>query len=92
MLAIVSPLLFLRSNKIKTIALINQTSTEYDAVIAQCRNVFQKKNHDYGQSWRIMRVSSIIDQIFIKATRIRTIEENGKQKVDEGVESEKQWC
>lgn len=88
MLAIVSPLLFLRSNKIKTIALINQTSTEYDAVIAQCRNVFQKKNHDYGQSWRIMRVSSIIDQIFIKATRIRTIEENGKQKVDEGVESE----
>ncbi len=68
--------------------MINQTSTEYDAVIAQCRNVFQKKNHDYGQSWRIMRVSSIIDQIFIKATRIRTIEENGKQKVDEGVESE----
>lgn len=78
----------MRSNKIKTIALINQTSIEYDAVIAQCRNVFQKKNHDYGQSWRIMRVSSIIDQIFIKATRIRTIEENGKQKVDEGVESE----
>jgi hypothetical protein len=88
MLAIVSPLLFLRSNKIKTIALINQTSIEYDEVIAQCRNIFQKKNHDYGQSWRIMRISSIIDQIFIKATRIRTIEENGKQKINEGVESE----
>jgi len=68
--------------------LINQTSVEYDQVIAQCKSVFEKKNQDYGPSWKIMRVSSIIDQIYIKAVRIRTIEENGKQKVDEGVESE----
>jgi hypothetical protein len=65
--------------------LINQTALEFDAVFAQCRYIFEKKNKDYGQSWRIMRISSIIDQIFIKANRIKTIEENGVQAVDEGV-------
>jgi len=88
MLAIIPPRLFLRSNKLKTITLINQTSIEFDEVIEQCRNVFVKKNKDYGMSWRIMRISSIIDQIFIKANRIKTIEENGVQAVDEGVQSE----
>lgn len=68
--------------------MINQTSIEFDEVIEQCRNVFVKKNKDYGMSWRIMRISSIIDQIFIKANRIKTIEENGVQAVDEGVQSE----
>ncbi|OYU97787.1 MAG: hypothetical protein CFE21_02370 [Bacteroidetes bacterium B1(2017)] len=67
---------------------MNQTSEQFTGIIAQCRSIFQKKNHDYGPSWRIMRISSIIDQIFIKATRIRTIEENGMQKIDEGVEPE----
>lgn len=66
----------------------NQTAIEYKQVIKHCRNVFEKKNHDYGPSWRIMRVSSIVDQIYIKAVRIRTIEEKGSQKIDEGVESE----
>lgn len=88
MLAIVPPPLFLRLNKVNAIALINQTSSQFDSVGSKCRSIFEKKNHDYGMSWRIMRISSIIDQIFIKATRIRTIEENGMSKVDEGVESE----
>jgi hypothetical protein len=88
MLAIIPPRLFLRSDKLKINQLINQTSIQYKQVIAQCRAIFEKKNHDYGPSWRIMRVSSITDQIFIKATRIRTLEEKGVQKIEEGVESE----
>ncbi len=83
-----APPLFLRSNKVKTIALINQTASQFKNVTEVCRSIFRKKNHDYGPSWRIMRPSSIIDQIFIKATRIRTIEENGMSKVNEGVEPE----
>jgi len=88
MLAIIPPRLFLRSDKLKINQLINQTSIQYQQVIAQCRAIFEKKNHDYGPSWRIMRVSSITDQIFIKATRIRTLEEKGVQKIEEGVEPE----
>lgn len=68
--------------------MINQTSTQYDAVIEQCRHIFLSKSKDYGTSWRVMRISSIADQIFIKAQRIRTIEEKGNQQIDEGVESE----
>lgn len=68
--------------------MINQTSTQYDNAIGQCRDIFLNKSKDYGTSWRVMRLSSIADQIFIKAQRIRTIEEKGSMKVDEGVESE----
>ncbi len=68
--------------------MINQTTIQYDEIISKCKSIFEKKNHDYGPSWRIMRVSSIIDQIFIKATRIRTLEEKGTQMIAEGVESE----
>ena len=67
---------------------MNKTSTQYDAVIAKCRTVFLNKNADYGTSWRIMRISSIIDQIYIKANRIRTIEDNGTMMVNEGIEPE----
>jgi hypothetical protein len=67
---------------------MNKTSIEYDAVIQKCRTVFINKNADYGSSWRIMRISSIIDQIYIKANRIRTIEDNGTMKVNEGIEPE----
>ena len=67
---------------------MNKTSTQYDAVISKCRAVFINKNADYGTSWRIMRISSIIDQIYIKANRIRTIEENGTMMVNEGIEPE----
>ncbi len=68
--------------------MINQTSTQYDNVIQKCRHIFLSKSKDYGTSWRVMRLSSIADQIFIKAQRIRTIEEKGSMQVNEGIESE----
>src|SRR5687768_4788110 len=64
------------------------TPAQYDEVIATCRDIFLKKMQDYGTAWRILRVSSITDQIFIKAQRIRSIEEKGVMKVNEGVEGE----
>ncbi|MEO8087524.1 MAG: DUF1599 domain-containing protein [Bacteroidota bacterium] len=64
------------------------TSTQYDTVVSQCKDIFLKKMEDYGTAWRILRISSITDQIFIKAQRIRSIEEKGIQKVEEGVDSE----
>jgi len=64
------------------------TSTEFDEVIAVCRSLFLKKTKDYGTAWRILRPSSITDQIFIKAQRIRTLEETKVNKVGEGVVSE----
>jgi hypothetical protein len=80
--------LFLYALQINITILINQTSAQYDAVIEKCRHIFLSKSKDYGTSWRVMRLSSIADQIFIKAQRIRTIEEKGNQKIDEGAESE----
>lgn len=68
--------------------MINQTSSQYDAVIRQCKAVFISKNTDYGTSWRVMRISSIMDQLFIKAQRIRTLEEKAEKKIDEGIEPE----
>lgn len=68
--------------------MINQTSTQYDTIINKCRHIFLSKSKDYGTSWRVMRLSSIADQIFIKAQRIRTIEKKGNQQIDEGAESE----
>ena len=67
---------------------MNNTSAEYDAVIAICKGLFMKKTHDYGTAWRILRPESITDQIFIKAQRIRTLEEKKVSKVDEGITSE----
>ena len=64
------------------------TSKQYDQVILQCKDLFEKKNHDYGSAWRILRPSSLTDQIFIKANRIRTIQENGNSQVGEGIEDE----
>lgn len=68
--------------------MINQTSLQYDAAIKLCREVFIKKNTDYGTSWRVMRLSSITDQIFIKAQRLKTIELKGEQKVNDDERSE----
>lgn len=62
-----------------------QTELEYRHVIRQCKDIFSKKNKDYGTSWRILRLSSITDQIFIKAQRIRTLQEKGVSKVGEGI-------
>jgi hypothetical protein len=64
------------------------TEAQYRHVIDRCRDLFLKKNRDYGTSWRIMRLSSITDQIFIKAQRIRTLQDVGVSKVGEGVEPE----
>lgn len=66
----------------------NNTSAEYDAVISICKDLFLKKTKDYGTAWRILRLRSITDQIFIKAQRIRTLEEKKISKVDEDITSE----
>ena len=66
----------------------NQTSSEFDHVVAFCRNLYQAKLTDYGTSWRILRPSSLTDQIFIKAKRIRSLQENKLQMVDEGIKPE----
>lgn len=64
------------------------TITQFEKVIALCRDLFQKKLVDYGPSWRIMRPQSITDQIFIKANRIRSLELKGVSMVDEGIKPE----
>lgn len=67
---------------------MQNTSEQYDAVIKICRDLFQKKMTDYGCAWRILRLPSLTDQIFIKAQRIRGLQQNAVQKVDEGERSE----
>ena len=64
------------------------TSKEYNQVIDTCRSLFQKKMSDYGSAWRILRLPSLTDQIFIKAQRIRGLQQNKHQRVDEGQVSE----
>jgi len=67
---------------------MKNTSVQYDASITICRDIFAKKLKDYGTSWRMFRISSITDQVFIKAQRIRTIEQNGTQKVNDDINGE----
>lgn len=57
-------------------------------MIAQCREIYHRKTHDYGTSWRVLRPKSLTDQIFIKAKRIKTIEEKGVQQVSDGIHEE----
>lgn len=64
------------------------TNIQYDQVIDACKQIFLKKNRDYGTAWRVLRTISIVDQIFIKAQRIRNIQEIGIQKVDDGLSAE----
>ena len=66
----------------------DKTIEEYKKVIAKCKGLFTKKTKDYGTAWRILRPSSITDQIFIKAQRIRSIQEKGTQKVDDDITGE----
>ena len=66
--------------------LMEKTTKEYTNVMNLCREIFEKKSIDYGTSWRILRSSSLTDQIFIKAQRIRTIQETGENKVGESFE------
>ncbi len=68
--------------------MIEKTSAEYQAVISTCKTLFEKKTRDYGTAWRILRLPSITDQIFIKAQRIRSIQEKGVQKVDDPIKDE----
>ncbi|MDB5253689.1 MAG: hypothetical protein JWP27_2858 [Flaviaesturariibacter sp.] len=65
-----------------------KTEHQYDAVIERCRALFAKKATDYGTAWRVLRPISIIDQIYIKAQRIRTIQEKGTQKIGDDIAGE----
>lgn len=67
---------------------VELTRSQFVEVKEKCRDIFIKKMHDYGTSWRIMRPSSLTDQIFIKANRIRTIEETGENRVGDEIASE----
>ena len=67
---------------------MQNTSKQYDAVISRCRNLFLNKMKDYGCAWRILRLPSLTDQIFIKAQRIRGLQQNKTQRVGEGAVSE----
>lgn len=64
------------------------TVAQFHQVISTCKDIFEKKTKDYGTAWRILRLPSITDQIFIKAKRIRSIQEKGSQQVDEGIDGE----
>jgi hypothetical protein len=65
-----------------------KTEDQYDLIIEKCFQLFSKKNKDYGTSWQILRLPSITDQIFIKAQRIRTIQEKGTQLINDDIASE----
>ena len=68
--------------------LMSQTSSQFDQAIASCSNIFIKKTKDYGTAWRVLRIISVVDQIFIKALRIRTIQDLGTQKVGDDINDE----
>ena len=67
---------------------MEQTITQYESIIKNCEDIFAKKLKDYGTAWRILRISSLTDQIFIKAQRIRSIDQKGRQKVREDISNE----
>ncbi|PSG86375.1 DUF1599 domain-containing protein [Aurantibacter aestuarii] len=67
---------------------MQNTSKQYDTIISKCRNLFTNKMSDYGSAWRILRLPSLTDQIFIKAQRIRGLQQNEVQKINESQDSE----
>ncbi len=67
---------------------MEKTLQQFRDVVARCRDLFLKKTADYGTAWRILRPSSVTDQLYIKALRIRSIEEKGRQQVADSIESE----
>ncbi len=67
---------------------MTDTNQQYDHAIAQCKNTFIKKTADYGTSWRVYRTISIADQIYIKAKRVKTIQDKQEQKIGDGIKSE----
>ena len=68
--------------------IMNKTNQQFDHIISICRDVFVKKMKDYGTAWRILRPKSMTDQIYIKAQRIRSIEEKGVAKIEEDARAE----
>lgn len=64
------------------------TNDQYDRAVKACEDIFLKKTKDYGTSWRVYRTISVVDQIYIKAKRIRTIQEKGEQKIGDDIISE----
>lgn len=68
--------------------MVMDTQEQFEQIMAECRELFAKKLHDYGAAWRIMRPASVTDQIFIKANRIRTLEVKGESWVGEGIRPE----
>ena len=68
--------------------IFEKTNAEFEAAIAECRDIFQKKLHDYRASWRILRPASLTDQLFIKAKRIRSLEIKKESRVGEGIRPE----
>jgi len=77
-----------RHDSLSKIHHLERSLTQYDAVIGRCKELFLSKNKDYGTAWRVLRLSSLTDQIYIKASRIRNIEEQGSHKVDDKIEDE----
>ncbi len=71
-----------------SVKIMSNTSEQFREVVAECRSLFLQKMKDYGSAWRILRTSSLTDQLYIKANRIRTIQLKGKSKVQEGVREE----
>lgn len=67
---------------------MTRTTEQFNAVIARCRDLFEKKMHDYGSAWRILRLPSLTDQIYIKAQRVRSLQEKEERRVDEDESSE----
>lgn len=67
---------------------MTKTASQYQETVQICRDIFLKKNHDYGTSWRVLRPISIVDQLFIKAQRIRTIQDVKTQRIDDDVQGE----
>lgn len=67
---------------------MKKTNQQFETAISRCRDIFEKKMIDYGSAWRILRTTSLTDQIYIKANRIRSIEEKVEQKIDEGARDE----
>jgi hypothetical protein len=67
---------------------MTDTNQQYDDAIRSCKEIFLKKSTDYGTAWRVLRTISIVDQIFIKAQRIRTIQEKGQQKIADDIAAE----
>lgn len=67
---------------------MSETEAQYDNVVSECRELYAKKLKDYGSAWRILRLPSLTDQIYIKAQRIRSIEDKGTQKISDGIRGE----